>query len=210
MRVLGDGLVEQTPVRRQIWAPATDSTDEIAGQPGTARWRSIRVADQRVLDDLSHQGGPRHVAPPRFARERGVQLRRQLDGEDVHGRMVIRSATVRDTKIVQSAPVLAISLATGYVEISRARDGAELITDDAAEFRAQLQAVTGERIAALDAIESNWACSGFCSESLEAARLELPLRYGLTGKPWSTGVVPHEGGEWTGSEAESGDAAGGG
>ncbi len=39
-----------------------------------------------------------------------------------------------------------------YVEISRARDRAELVTDDAKELRAQLQAVTGERIAALEGI----------------------------------------------------------
>ena len=39
-----------------------------------------------------------------------------------------------------------------YVEISRARDRAELVTDDAAELRARLQAVTGERIAALEGI----------------------------------------------------------
>ena len=39
-----------------------------------------------------------------------------------------------------------------YVAISRARDRAELVTDDAAELRAQLQAVTGERIAALEGI----------------------------------------------------------
>ena len=39
-----------------------------------------------------------------------------------------------------------------YVEISRARDRAELVTDDAAELRGQLQAVTGERIAALEGI----------------------------------------------------------
>ena len=39
-----------------------------------------------------------------------------------------------------------------YVEISRARDRAELVTDDAAELRAQLQAVTGERIVALEGI----------------------------------------------------------
>ena len=39
-----------------------------------------------------------------------------------------------------------------YVEISRARDRAELVTDDAAELRAQLQTVTGERIAALEGI----------------------------------------------------------
>ena len=39
-----------------------------------------------------------------------------------------------------------------YVEISRARDRAELVTDDAAELRDQLQAATGERIAALEGI----------------------------------------------------------
>ena len=39
-----------------------------------------------------------------------------------------------------------------YVEISRARERAELVTDDASELRTQLQAVTGERIAALEGI----------------------------------------------------------
>ncbi len=39
-----------------------------------------------------------------------------------------------------------------YVEISRARDRAELVTDDATELRARLQAATGERIAALEGI----------------------------------------------------------
>ena len=39
-----------------------------------------------------------------------------------------------------------------YVEISRARDRAELVTDDAKELRAQLEAATGERIAALEGI----------------------------------------------------------
>ena len=39
-----------------------------------------------------------------------------------------------------------------YVEISRARDRAELVTDDAKDLRAQLEAVTGERIAALEAV----------------------------------------------------------
>ena len=38
-----------------------------------------------------------------------------------------------------------------YVEISRARDRAELVTDDKAALREQLQALTGERIAALEA-----------------------------------------------------------
>ena len=39
-----------------------------------------------------------------------------------------------------------------YVEISRARDRAELVTDDAKELRTQLEAATGERIAALEGI----------------------------------------------------------
>ena len=39
-----------------------------------------------------------------------------------------------------------------YVEISRARERAELVTDDAADLRAQLEAVTGERVAALEGI----------------------------------------------------------
>ena len=39
-----------------------------------------------------------------------------------------------------------------YVEISRARDRAELVTDDAAVLQEQLEAVTGERISALEGI----------------------------------------------------------
>ena len=46
-----------------------------------------------------------------------------------------------------------------YVEISRARDRAELVTDDRAGLKEQLEAVTGERISALEGIG-------------EAARLE--------------------------------------
>ena len=43
---------------------------------------------------------------------------------------------------------------TFYVEISRARHGAEIVTDDARALRERLEAVTGERIAALEAVES--------------------------------------------------------
>ena len=39
-----------------------------------------------------------------------------------------------------------------YVEISRARDRAELVTDDAAALQEQLEVVTGERISALEGI----------------------------------------------------------
>ena len=42
---------------------------------------------------------------------------------------------------------------TLYVEISRARDRAELITDDREALRKRLEAATGERIAALQAVE---------------------------------------------------------
>ena len=43
---------------------------------------------------------------------------------------------------------------TLYVEISRARDRAELVTDDREALRERLEAVTGERIAALEAVGS--------------------------------------------------------
>ncbi len=44
-----------------------------------------------------------------------------------------------------------------YVEISRARDRAELVTDDKAGLKEQLEAATGERIAALEAVEPDKA-----------------------------------------------------
>ena len=44
-----------------------------------------------------------------------------------------------------------------YVEISRARDRAELVTDDRAALKEQLEAATGERIAALEAVEPDKA-----------------------------------------------------
>jgi len=39
-----------------------------------------------------------------------------------------------------------------YVEISRARDRAELVTDDARALKDRLESVTGERISALEGI----------------------------------------------------------
>ena len=44
-----------------------------------------------------------------------------------------------------------------YVEISRARDRAELVTDDRAALKERLEAVTGERIAALEAVGADKA-----------------------------------------------------
>ena len=51
-----------------------------------------------------------------------------------------------------------------YVEISRARDRAELVTDDKAALKEQLEALTGERIAALEALGEAKA------KTLEAAK----------------------------------------
>ena len=48
---------------------------------------------------------------------------------------------------------------TLYVEISRARDRAELVTDDARALRERLEAATGERIAALEALGTGKAGS---------------------------------------------------
>ena len=44
-----------------------------------------------------------------------------------------------------------------YVEISRARHRAELVTDDREALKARLEAATGERVAALEAVEPDQA-----------------------------------------------------
>ena len=75
MCILSDSLLEQTPIRRQVSASASDGADDIPGSPGTARRRGIRIADQRFLGDVSVEERPRHVVPPRFPREGGVPIR---------------------------------------------------------------------------------------------------------------------------------------
>lgn len=74
MCILSDSLVEQTPIRRQVGVSASDGTDEIAGQIGTAPCLVSRPENQRVLDDFTGEARRRHVAPPRFVRQRGVEL----------------------------------------------------------------------------------------------------------------------------------------
>ena len=61
-----------------------------------------------------------------------------------------------------------------YVEISRARDRAELVTDDAKALREQLEAVTGERIAALEAIGET--ARGEPAKAADAAPTDGPQR----------------------------------
>ena len=53
-----------------------------------------------------------------------------------------------------------------YVEISRARDRAELVTDDAARLRERLELTTGERISALEAVA---AAEGVAQEPVAKA-----------------------------------------
>ena len=66
-----------------------------------------------------------------------------------------------------------------YVEISRARDRAELVTDNAEDLKAQLEAVTGERVAAL--------------EGIGEMKREAPDRAAEVGR--DSGVRPHREGE---------------
>ena len=71
-----------------------------------------------------------------------------------------------------------------YVEISCARDRAELVTDDAARLRDQLEVVTGERISALEGIGE--AVGGMPrrgvrrrqAHELDGGRIEKPMRVG--------------------------------
>ena len=59
-----------------------------------------------------------------------------------------------------------------YVEISRARDRAELVTDDKAALKEQLQALTGERIAALEALGETKAKA---SEAAKAGGMDAEI-----------------------------------
>ena len=54
-----------------------------------------------------------------------------------------------------------------YVEISRARDRAELVTDDKARLQEQIQALTGERIAALEAVAGDGGRTAELAKSRE-------------------------------------------
>ena len=60
-----------------------------------------------------------------------------------------------------------------YVEISRARDRAELVTDDAARLREQLETATGERVSALEGI-------GEAARDAPAKGMEVDAKAGRT------------------------------
>ena len=78
-----------------------------------------------------------------------------------------------------------------YVEISRARDKAELVTDDKAALKEQLEAATGERIAALEAVEPE-----------RAKGREAGLDAGRSAGPESGGAASQERGKAPGMERD--------
>ncbi len=65
---------------------------------------------------------------------------------------------------------------TLYVEISRARDRAELVTDDARALRERLEAATGERIAALEAFGERPRDAERTNEKTQAMERRAPVR----------------------------------
>ena len=98
---------------------------------------SIRLEDGRMLEIGKHDPRLRHLDHAWAATVHGFQ-----------GRTVDNVIAV-----MEAAHPHLTTRKTFYVEISRARHGAELVTDDARALREQLEAVTGERIAALEAVE---------------------------------------------------------
>ena len=70
-----------------------------------------------------------------------------------------------------------------YVEISRARDRAELVTDNAAALREQLEAVTGERISALEGI-------GEAVQPEQKKDAKVPRRFESLGREVSVASLP--------------------
>jgi len=63
---------------------------------------------------------------------------------------------------------------TLYVEISRARERAELVTDDRETLRERLKSATGERIAALEAVDPTREQSPAPEKVAESEHLQAP------------------------------------
>ncbi len=110
-------------------------TAEVTGIRGNRV--TFRLEDGRVLEFGKHDPQLRHLDHAWAATVHGYQ-----------GRTVDNVIAVMESR----HPHLT-TRKSFYVEISRARHRAELVTDDAKALREQLEAVTGERIAALEAIE---------------------------------------------------------
>ena len=96
---------------------------------------TFRIEDGRVLDMTSADSQLRHVDRAWASTVHAFQ------GRTVD--TVIAAMEANHPELTNQK--------TLYVEISRARDRAELVTDDARALRERLEAATGERIAALEA-----------------------------------------------------------
>ena len=108
---------------------------------GRVSCRSCAVNRRR--SDPSHEPESRATAipgPPSVRKDRRGPVRTQTG-------LTVGSRPGRAPRTCPAA-----GLVPSTAEISRARDRAELVTDDAAELRTQLQEATGERIAALEGI----------------------------------------------------------
>ncbi len=110
-------------------------TAEVASVRGSRV--SFRLEDGRTLDLWKHDPQLRHLDHAWAATVHGFQ-----------GRTVDNVIAVMEA----SHPHLT-TRKSFYVEISRARHRAELVTDDARALSEELEAVTGERVAALEAVE---------------------------------------------------------
>ena len=98
---------------------------------------SFRLEDGRTLELWKHDPQLRHLDHAWAATVHGFQ------GRTVDNVIAVMEANHPHLTTRKSF----------YVEISRARHKAELVTDDAKALREQLETVTGERMAALEAVE---------------------------------------------------------
>ena len=113
---------------------------------------TFRIEDGRVLDMTSADSQLRHVDRAWASTVHAFQ------GRTVD--TVIAAMEANHPELTNQK--------TLYVEISRARDRAELVTDDARALRERLETTTGERIAALEALSSGKAESIGAERSKEA------------------------------------------
>ena len=113
---------------------------------------TFRIEDGRVLDMTSADSQLRHVDRAWASTVHAFQGRTV---DTVIAAMEANHPNLTNQK-------------TLYVEISRARDRAELVTDDAKVLCERLEAATGERVAALEALGAGKAGSGGTKKRTEA------------------------------------------
>ena len=115
-----------------MWFLSEPPVDPLRVRVAVHRHMGLHVAFRHIGDGEDALGRPRNrVLAPLDAGDGGARLLARLEASHQH------LTTQR----------------TFYVAISRARDRAELVTDDAARLSQHLEKATGERITALDAVK---------------------------------------------------------